>query len=176
MSVNGMMHIIDRRLEVHRQTVFCDKLGGLVANNMHPINLAGLRVRDDLNKTLRIAGRDGLADGAEGEFSDFVIQPLLLGGFFGEARARDLRLAVSTARENADLLRLPVTKHPLHRLHGPKGSHVRQPRRTLNIAGRINTRGARLIICADLHKAALELKLHLGGSESVEGGGNPDRD
>src|SRR6185312_5921822 len=112
----------------------------------------------------------------EGKFADLVIQFLFLRRFLRKTRARNLRVAISTTRENTDLLRLAVTEHAFDGLNRPERSNVSEPGRALNVTRRIDARRAGLIIGSDLHESAIGLDLNLVGKQSVERRGNANRD
>ncbi len=156
-------------LQIHRNHIALDQFGHFGADHVRAEQLAGFLVEDHLDQTLVFAERNRLAVADERETADTDFVTAFLGLRFGQADGRDLRLAISAARDQVLLHRMRM--QALDRLdtdHAFMLRLVRQHRRACNVADGIDAGHIGLAMTVDHHTAAVGLDAELLQPEALD--------
>jgi len=126
--VDGGNEFLVGGLHFDGESEFGDHFRGVGADDVGAEDFAVGFAEDDFHKAFAFADSERFAAGHEGEFADFVFQPLFLRGAFGHSDAGDLRLAVGATREDGDFARGFAGEYAFDRLDGFEAGHVGEPR------------------------------------------------
>src|SRR5262249_45918593 len=154
-----------------------DQIRGAVADDVATKNLAVFLVHHQLHESLLVTRGDGLAQGAEGEFSGLHLIPARLCLFLAQADHGDLGLAVNTGgnAQGGDRL-LTLAGPELDRRHTFLRGRMRPPGRTVLIPRPVDCVIRRAHLLLNLDVAAVQLYPQRFQTETGAQGGAPHRD
>ena len=163
-------------LELAAHDIALDQLGHLRAHHMRAQKLARRGVKDRLDHPLGLTQRNRLAVADEGEAADPHLVPRGLRLLLGQPDARDLRLAIGTARDRLCPHRMRMAARDQLRHHHPLVARlVRQPGRPGDIADGVKPRHPGAAECVRHHMRPLDPDPQRLEPEVLDIAHDPDR-
>src|SRR6476620_1985587 len=155
MGVNGGGDFLVGGLHRNRQAQLGDHFCRVRADDVRSENFAMWLADDKFYETVGLADGQGFAACQKWELADPILETFLLGGPFGEANARDLRLTVGTAGKCLYFPGLGDTKYSLHGLNGFEASHMGEPGWTDDVSGSVDSLDVCFVVLVGFDPALL---------------------